>query len=194
MAVGPLLRDYTMKLWQIGNAPTEEFLPRGEWATGALLHRPPPDPTAPPSAVESRRWELLVECRMAPGTRGEQLQREAVRLYFGPSDRPIAALKVDLNGTITSELPTDPLMPPEMKAPPGRTDITRGADRWSFRISLPPGAVERDGTVRLGLTRVDSFGRRSAWPRPMLPWQTEPGRAALDIGAWARATDGSSEP
>jgi hypothetical protein len=34
------------------------------------------------------------------------------------------------------------------------------------------------------VVRVDGRGRRSAWPRPMLPWQDEPGRAALDTRAW----------
>jgi hypothetical protein len=184
LSIGPLARDYTMQTWfspQGGSALT----PEPEWATAVLLHRPPPEPTAPVSSVESRRWELVVECRMTPGIlEVEALRREAVRVYFGPSDRPTAILRVDLTGAVTSELPVDPDAPPELAPPAGRVDITRGADRWSFRLSLPPGSIERDGTVRVGIARTDALGRRSAWPRALLPWQAHPGRAALDISAW----------
>jgi hypothetical protein len=186
LSIGPLLRDYTMHAWLAGPYAAPDLVPRAEWSTAALLHRPPPDPTVPESAVEARRWELLVECRMAPGILDvEALKREAVRIYFGPTDRPTAALRVDLTGTVTNELPPNPDIPPELIPPPQKVEIVRGADRWSFRLTLPPGAVEKDGTVRIAIVRTDALGQRSSWPRPMLPWQQQPGRAALDVRAWS---------
>lgn len=186
LPIGPLLSDYTMQAWLAGPGAALDLMPRPEWTTAALLHRPPPDPTAPASAVEARRWELLVECRMATGILDvAALQRESVRMFFGPTDLPTAALRVDLTGTVTSELPLDPDAPPELAPPAQKVEITRAADRWSFRLALPPGAVEKDGTVRLSVVRTDALGRRSAWPRAMLPWQRHPGRAALDVRAWS---------
>jgi hypothetical protein len=115
----------------------------------------------------------------------EALKREAVRIYFGPTTMPTAVLRVDMTGTVTNEAARDPLQPPEMEAPPGHVDIVRAVDRWSFRLSLPPGALESDGMVRIGMTRIDCLGRRTAWPLPMLPWQQDPGRAALNTSAWS---------
>jgi hypothetical protein len=184
--MGPLLSGYTMQAWQQaqGGGPPPQVRP--EWATAAMLHKPAPDPAAQPSSAESRRWELLVECRTAPALKDiESLKREAVWLFFGPSARPTKILRVDLTGTVTFEQPRDPMVPPEMDQPPGHVDINRAVDRWSFRLPLPPGAVEADGLLRIGIVRMDATGRRSSWPRPMLPWQLEPGRAALDTSAWS---------
>jgi hypothetical protein len=36
----------------------------------------------------------------------------------------------------------------------------------------------------IGIERVDARGRRFAWPEPMLPWQIEPARVIIDLGAW----------
>jgi hypothetical protein len=190
--VGPLLKDYSMVAWEQAQSGAAPALVGPDWATAAMLHRPAPDPSAPPSAAQSRRWELLVECRTSTSvTSIESLKKEAVRLFIGPSARPTAILRVDLTGTVTNETPRDPMAPPEMAVPLGRVEVSRAVDRWSFRLSLPPGAIESDGLLRIGMTRVDALGRRSAWPRPMLPWQQEPGRAALDTKAW-RA--GAEEP
>jgi hypothetical protein len=185
-AMGPLLSGHTMQAWQQARSGGTPPLVRAEWATAAMLHKPALDPAAQPSSAESRRWELLVECRTAPALKDiESLKREAVWLYFGPSARPTKILKVDFTGTVTFAQPRDPLVPPEMDQPPGHVDINRALDRWSFRLSLPPGAVEADGLIRIGIVRMDATGRRSSWPRPMLPWQMEPGRAALDTSAWS---------
>src|SRR6185369_444630 len=136
-------------------------------ATMVMLHRPAPDPSAHPSAAESRRWELLVECRLSPAiTDAPALKREAVRLYFGPSALPSAILRIDMTGAVVNEQPLGALAPPELAAPPGRVDVLRTVDRWSFRITLPPGAIEPDGLMRIGVTRISALGQRSAWPRP----------------------------
>jgi len=183
--IGPLLSDYTMQGWQKGPVGLESLSPPAQWSTAALLHRPAQDPAAPESTVESRRWELLVECRMAPDlTDPTTLKRERVVFYFGPSAKPSTAWQVDLAGNVTSILPPDPLLPAELRPDNFVVPITRASDRWSFRISLPPGSIEADSTLRMGVIRHDARGSRSAWPRALLPWQREPGRAALKTSAW----------
>lgn len=63
---------------------------------------------------------------------------------------------------------------------------------WSAWIQLPKECIETsDGSrtstpsaLRLGIERMDAHGERSAWPRPMLPWQNEPGRIWIDLSQW----------
>jgi hypothetical protein len=57
--------------------------------------------------------------------------------------------------------------------------------RWLAIVPIPDDAVENETIVRLSLTRISPSGVRSSWPRAMLPWQSEPGRLALDLGAWS---------
>jgi len=54
---------------------------------------------------------------------------------------------------------------------------------WSAWVPIPA-SVQAGRLVRVGMQRVDARGVRSAWPRPMMPWQIEPGRVALDLGQW----------
>jgi len=199
LALGPFLPDWTMPAWLRSQAEPA----RAEWATAALLHRPAPAPGDAPTPPRSRRWELLVECRLVPGV--GSATREGVRVYVGPASAPIAVVHIDGAGDVVRERPPGDVVREEFQrdglAPATeRIAVTRGVDRWSFRVPLPPDAVERNGLLRLGITRTDALGRRQAWPRPMLPWQGEPGRAAIDTDAWTElggdrddAIDGASD-
>jgi hypothetical protein len=59
---------------------------------------------------------------------------------------------------------------------------------------VPPGAIEADGHMRFGIMRerrlADGSIERTAWPRAMTPWQSEPGRICVDLTSW----DGGSPP
>ncbi|CAG1009247.1 hypothetical protein PHYC_03677 [Phycisphaerales bacterium] len=182
LTLTPFFLDWSMNGWltQRTSAPPDS------WATAALLHRPPEEPGAPSSAARSKRWEVFVECKLTAGV-GDPA-REAVYVYTGPLGRPTSIVRVQMNGVV--DYPAVPGLPEELAEiapPPTTTTVVRGADRWAFRVPLPPGSVERDGVVRLGLMRIDSLGRRSATPRPMLPWQSEPPRVAVDTTAWGGA-------
>jgi hypothetical protein len=53
-------------------------------------------------------------------------------------------------------------------------------------VPLPDNITDPDGAVRVAIERVDAAGRRSTFPRPQLPWQTEPGRVLIDTATWDR--------
>lgn len=169
VGVGPLLCDFTMPAWQ---RSTPE-LPKVEWNTTALLHRPPRDV----GGEGASPWELYVECRLVPGV--GSLDRERVRVYLGPMGRPSRVICVDIAGNVTVEQPAY-----ESGGPPEKVAVVRRSGGWSFRLPLPGHSVEPGGALRIAVTRTDSLGRRSAWPRAMLPWQEEPGRALIDTTAW----------
>jgi hypothetical protein len=56
-------------------------------------------------------------------------------------------------------------------------------ERWVAQIVLPAELVAGP-RVRIAMERIDARGVRSAWPRPMVPGQPEPGRLAIDLTAW----------
>ena len=68
------------------------------------------------------------------------------------------------------------------------TTVSRQGGKWVANVPIPARCVEKDGTLRIAIERTDSRGRRTSWPRPMLPWDSEPGRVALDTKAWGGAS------
>ena len=167
---GPMVSDLTMATWISGAAPSVPAL-----QTAAML-MPAQSQAEAPNAVGGR-VELLVEC-MAPNIATSQSSPGAidvVRVWIGPLGAPRAVFRIDATGAIADEARRADLV-----KTPADVRIVRTADRWSFRLPIPPECIEPSGIVRLGLTRTDATGSRAAWPRPMLPWQDEPGRLALD--------------
>jgi hypothetical protein len=161
LTLGPLFPEWTLETWSASAFPA----PRAAWTTAALLTRV----TDPATGAAS--WELLMECARVPGVGDETLER--VSLEFGP---PGARLRrdVSLSGTVTDA----------SGAALAAVVVKVEATRWTFRVPLPSDAIERDGVLRLSLSRVDALGRRSSWPRPSLPWQASPARASIDTAAW----------
>lgn len=108
-------------------------------------------------------WQVYVECRFAENA---SIRGEAVRLYWGA---PGSAERVI-----------------EIPAPAAGES---GENRWIASVPLPAKAIEANGTVRLTLMRIDARGARSSWPRPMMPDETEPARAIIDLTTWKDLAD-----
>lgn len=166
LTVGPLLPDLTLGSWQ------EESRARAMasgWVTVGRLHSPAT------AGGGKQTYELYVECRSSGEGAGRE--EDVVRVWLGPTGVPLAVLRVSEAGTVMDELV------------PGREAqaiaVVRTAGGWSFHLPIPAAAVERDGILRMAMTRTDGRGRRSSWPRAMLPWQREPGRIAVDTTAWS---------
>ncbi len=167
LAIGTFLPDFTMADFLERARPPAA---RETWATAALLDAR--------TISRGNTFELYVECRVPEGT--DPGAHDVVRLYLGPTPAPRSILKIDAAGTMSEEARRTDLVP---TPPPPR--VQRDRDRWSFRVQIPREAIEPDGTLRLGLTRNDPLGKRQAWPRPMLPWQNDPGRVMLNTKAWS---------
>lgn len=163
LTVGPLLADWTLPGWLEGVPAVGEGAP---WPTAALLHR----------ASDGSGWVLYVECAAPGGVQGSV--PESVRVWLGPFRRPYAVLRIGADGVVMDEMAGG-----SAEAPHGVV-VTREPGRWTAHVPIPGRCIEADGTLRLGIERFDARGQRSAWPRPMLPWQTEPGRVAVDTTAW----------
>ncbi len=202
LTMAPFAPDHTMDVWQRG----ETRQSRPEWTTAALLRRQPASSTGP------ARWEVLVECRRPARASGPRTSdqpgdaRERVEVWFGEPGPLARAVIVHEDGRVERR-PTSPLLREELGSEEPPLPVARTASGWSVRVPLPaglPGTTSAAGAagaqdtapgtpaasarasrlLRMGIVRVDSAGRRSAWPRPMMPWQEQPGRVLIDMAAW----------
>lgn len=149
----------------------------GAWLTTGRLYY------VEDGAGERGSWMLYLEARQGDGPAAADAEgvRDEVRVYLGGMGSSSAALSVTPTGQLREvskgrELGTVKIV---------RTAATEQRPAtWAAWVPLPAGSVGADEVLRLGLERVDARGVRSAWPRPMLPWQREPGRIAVDTAAW----------
>lgn len=147
------------------------------------------------STPNGSRWVLYIECltprepEQRPGSqrpparpqgqpdRPVEREADAVTVFFGPYGSRRVVLRVTSDGRLVSSL-----------NPTGdeRVRVLPQPDRWAAFIPVPTQATDpaNPDMLRLAIVRVDDRGVRSSWPRPMLPWQTEPGRLSADLSAW----------
>ncbi len=181
LATGPFQPDMSMREWLAGSA-TEGAQ---RWATAALLQR---IANPQPGDLPHRAWELFIECKTGATTNASDASDDAIYLYAGSPGAPTAAWRITRDGSITSLRKSEQLAKAELAAVSDaqldRAKVEAFPDRWTARVTLPPGSIEEDGLLRLGLSRIDPRGVRSSWPRALTPWQVEPSRAAVDTTKW----------
>lgn len=126
-------------------------------------------------------WSLYLEAERSTS------ERQTIRVWFGGSGAASAI--------VTAELPEMTAIPESGEGSatvrfPGRGDaplagarVVPGEGRWAVRLPIPNSAIERPGRLRLAIEHVRS-NIRSTWPRAQFPWQTEPGRASVDLTKW----------
>lgn len=177
LATGPFQPDMNMQEWIAGSETESD----PAWATAALLQRVA---TPQPGDLPHRAWELFIESK----TNSTETDNDTITLYVGSPGAPTAAWRISRDGTITSLQKNEQAAKAELasvnEAQVDKAKVESFPDRWTARITLPPGSIEEDGLIRLGLFRIDPRGVRSSWPRALTPWQTEPSRAAVDTTKW----------
>lgn len=186
LTIGPLAADMTLAAWTRGGLASGPAAEPPARATAALLH-------APATAQPGARLVLYLEGERTPARPdgGDTPAGDWVRVWVGPTGRPLRVLAVSSEGRVVdqtasargSSLGADQ---PEFTRAEPTLRAGGDAERWSVWVPIPDTAHAETGVLRLGLERFDGDGERSAWPRPMLPWQAEPGRAAIMVGRSAR--------
>ncbi len=164
----PLRREWDMLTWIGGGAPAPL---EDAWAGGALLCRA----AVNGDAAGRQEWVAFVECRSPVFG-----QEEKIRLWVGAFGAPSAIINVGSDGSVKDEI----AVRQGLGAGVAGLVVSRQGDTWTAHIPIPERCIERDGTIRIGLQRTDAIGRRSSWPRPMLPWQNEPGRITVNTSTW----------
>lgn len=155
--MGPLLEDWTLPAWFAGT-PEPIAAVRGRLTYELSLSA----------------WVLEIECPIT-GLDPEP----GVKVYLGPTDTPRAILTVVPSGRMADAISGRTSTIRVVQRPAEGNDPTR----WIAWAPIPTEAVEA-GLLRIGMVRSDGRGRRAAWPRPMMPWQSEPGRLAIDLTTW----------
>lgn len=170
--VGPLVNDWTLGTWA-----------RGRELDGAAAS---PDSTTTARLLRAGRsstdWQLLLECRSPAAASGASIESpigetsvDEVTFWFGPRGSPSVVRRVDRSGRVRGEAGEAVLQ---------TLPVVETAGGWAVMLPLPVEAIEPGELLRMGITRTNGSGRRTAWPRRMLPWDSEPGRLAIDLGAW----------
>ncbi len=130
-------------------------------------------------------WQLAIEATLATTTSGESdaiASDPGVRVYLGPFEKPTHVLHVRPTGQVIDQVTSSVSSVRVVRTPGAGPDKPT---RWLAIVPIPDDAIENETIVRLSLTRISPTGVRSSWPRAMLPWQSEPGRLAMDLGAWS---------
>jgi len=168
VSIGPLLHDWVVDAWTNSN---ERWRSRADpaWSTAAILQREP-DPESP----ASERWVIVLECRRPADA--DVSTNGVVRIWLGPYGQSRAVLRVTSDGLVGDEQSGQTLG--------ARAQVIASEDRWVVSIPVPARAIEDNDELLIGVTRIDGYGRRTAWPRRMFPWQTEPGRVGVDLTTW----------
>ena len=175
---GPLLNDWTLAAWVAGREDAGA-MPAADTLTVAMLQRGPSGGGSEGEAA----WTLYVECM----SEGEGGGPDAVRVWLGPYGAPKAVLRVASDGSLVDEVSAwaDAGDSDDAPGQSERLAVVRGPDRWTVAVPIPARCIESGNRVRLGIERfTGEEGRRTAWPRRMLPWQAEPGRVVVDLSAW----------
>jgi hypothetical protein len=184
--IGPLMSDWTQRAFLASAIDPSPLAPMptsasdrgfiGRLYRAADLEKAAPDHGSPGPG----RWTLYFEIAgTTPAGAEPGEDRSEIDLYFGPRGGAASQeLRVLGNGTLIDARAG-------RAVPSGMARCSRAADRTALWVPVPATAIEAGKVLRLGLVRIDASGKRSAWPRPMLPWQTEPGRIAVDLSAWS---------
>ncbi|MBL8763443.1 MAG: hypothetical protein JNM07_04155 [Phycisphaerae bacterium] len=191
VALGPLLADWSLASLHAqgkGESSAAQDPPLLAPATTALLHADP-DASAPAASDGTPgAWLIYVECAGVDGG-GSSDGPDVVRVWLGPYQAARNVLRVTSDGLVRDERELIREARGEATSTGGaetdrRVRVSRTARGWSAWIPVPAGAIDADGVLRVGLERSVAGVGRGSWPRPMLPWQREPGRALIDTRAW----------
>ena len=209
MRCGPLYLDWTLAAWT-SSQPGAGDLTGPEYSAVVLLYKDisgagtsgwaafiecaapappapttPTTPTAPISVIEGGSADGVASG--AEATTALAGEPEVVRtrpdaapdeltLWFGQRGRSAAVLRVSRTGVVRED---------GVDGAGTTYPVADEGNRWSVSVPVPAAAIEPGQIVRLGLTRVDPRGVRTAWPRRLMPWDIEPARAAIDLKTWS---------
>lgn|GEM_PF-1467133 len=166
LAFGPLETPWSARAWRRGET-TQDASPGEGWASAGLVSRVGPGGEAgrdwPPG------WTLYIECAWLRDT--AHPERESVTVHLGPRGfgRWVRVFP-DGRGE-------------DQDGRGVRVLTERSEARWRAWVALPSDWAQPGGAL-LAVERLDARGVRTTWPHRVLPWQTDPGRALLDLERW----------
>ncbi|HCT44866.1 MAG TPA: hypothetical protein DF699_06615 [Phycisphaerales bacterium] len=163
--IGPLLNDWDLSAL-VNNQPLARAKPPANRATIGLLQR-----STPPSRNDPLSgWQLYLECAAPnPGREGD-----AIEVWIGPRAYPIAAWRITPDALVETIASSGLGITPQ---PSVETRILN--DRWVAQITLPDSVFDEHADLVLGIERTDADGVHTAWPRRMIPGQSEPARLII---------------
>ncbi len=167
--IGPLLNDWTMDAL-LNQRPFKDASPLPNRSAIGMLRK-----STPPSRDQQTiGWQLYFELASPNPTS----PLEKLNIWVGPYNAPIATWTITPQGQVTLDAGSNL----NIGIPAVQTVVFN--DRWVVTIDLPPAAIDHDLILQLGIERTDAIGNHTAWPRRMIPDQTEPGRLAIKLNQY----------
>ncbi|MFT3684935.1 MAG: hypothetical protein QM783_08420 [Phycisphaerales bacterium] len=139
-----------------------------DWSRTAFLRQEPvrvpsiAGSLVPAESGPGAGWTLYLERRAQNET---ELDREVLRVWVGPTGAPSHCVELTPTGNI------------KQLSGSTQAQVSRlpGGGGWCATVTIPASAVDDKGVLRLAVEHAASTGLRASWPRPMFPWQKEPG-------------------
>ena len=162
LIVGPLLEPAAMSTTLAGMAA----LPPQRWRTALWLER---------GAGAGAPWRLLVEAGSPPGA---DRSGDIVTITIAPNPEALTPAQEQA----AAQRPLLLIVGPAAEQ---RQDVQlrETGERWVAEVTLP-WWVNSASAVSLSVMRRDGRGVLTAWPRPLLPGQPEPGRRWINVADW----------
>lgn len=172
LRLGPFVPDWTAGDLLAGVQPqadatglTAALLFRASQASPGAAQTSDSLPDLAPGAGPADPWRLYIECHAGGG--GNVSAEDRLTVFLGAVGPQSEAISISPDGSVS----------PGVYA--GAVSVVSERARWVVQIRVPSELIEPDGTLRLAMTRSDRRGRRWSYPRPMLPWDDQPGRLAV---------------
>ncbi|MGD9690711.1 MAG: hypothetical protein AB7K52_13590 [Phycisphaerales bacterium] len=200
LTIGPLSCDWSADtLFGAGLAPASAPVPRPADSPAALrlLASRRPDGTLAWSIFVEwfERSEPVSDAAADLPAAAASVPAGFIRLWFGPFGNPDLVYRLDPTGDVHDQTALARagvlsngranLGTPLARVPVALSVEAPAGGMWRrCSVPIPDELAARSSVLRLSVERVDALGQRSAWPRAMLPWQIEPGRASVDLSGW----------
>lgn len=162
--IGPLLNDWTMDAI-LNDRPFSGASTAPLVSTIGILRKA----TQPSRIKQTTGWNLYLESSSPDPASA----LESITLWIGPFGNAYASWIITPDGQVVFSEGSRP----HIGIPRMQTRII--GNRWIAMIDLPDGAFDQDNILQLGIERVDATGTHTAWPRRMIPDQSEPGRLSF---------------
>lgn len=178
LGIAPFMPVWTCAQWLRGETITD-LGEAGGMRTAGLLHR-----VAGPGGD---RWTLLIECGVSGAS---PAAGDEVRVWIGAMGETGLVASLSPSAGVRT-LVAGPAMQAAQQVQ-GQAQVqaqvqggvqTTG-QTWRAELILPDALIPSDGPLLIGVARLNDGQVVTSWPWRMTPWQSEPGRAEVDLTRW----------
>jgi hypothetical protein len=170
LGIAPFMPVWTCAQWLRGETITD-LGEAGGMRTAGLLHR-----VAGPGGD---RWTLLIECGVSGAS---PAAGDEVRVWVGAMGETGLVASLSPSAGVRTLVAGPAMQASQQVQAQGGVQTT--GQTWRAELILPDALIPSDGQLLIGVARLNDGQVVTSWPWRMTPWQSEPGRAEVDLTRW----------